>query len=87
MSLVDSMIPISEPLTTADKTPTRPGRPKKRSLEEAARSEKPSRKATTPMPCSDIWYDEMGHWPQPSESEHGCCRHCADGYSKIYCSK
>ena len=92
-SVVDFTMSIAEALICAGKTtyesatPKRVGRPKKRSLEEATQPNKPGRRPTMPLPCSDTQYDQMSHWPEPSNDKQGRCRHCKYGFSKIYCSK
>ncbi len=68
-------------------TPARQERPKKRSLEETHQAEKPGRRPTVPLPSNNTQYDQVGHWPELSNDKRGRCRHCADGFSKIFCSK
>ncbi len=63
-----------------------PGRPNKRSLKDAIEAVKPGRKPTTPIPGSDIRFDQIGHWPQPSNDKRRRCRYCSDGFSKVYCT-
>ena len=92
MSLVNFILLIAEALISTGQIiendiPTRPGRPKKRSIEETSQVQKVGRKPAVPQPCTDIRFDREDHWPQPRGYIMSRCRHCTGGYSKIYCSK
>ena len=40
---------------------------------------------TVPTPCLDIYYDQIGHWPEPVNKKNHC-RLC-QAYSRTKCSK
>ena len=70
----------------------KPGRPSKRKSGngEGSSSEgssaKVGRKPTTTSPPKDTQYDQVGHWPKPT-NHRSRCRFCKNGFSKIFCSK
>ena len=91
---VDFIISVADALINAEKlvkfpSPGRPGRPKKGRKEEflADPVAKRGKKATTPLPCDEARFDQLGHWPEPTNGKRQRCRYCSDGFSKIYCSK
>jgi hypothetical protein len=95
LPLVDFILEIAEGLIHANKQVAvetsngKPGRPTKRkSLEQdTSQVAKVGRKPTTPSPCNDSRFDQLGHWPKPTKDSRSRCRHCKDGYSKIFCAK
>ena len=61
----------------------RPGRPSKRA--SCGNSENTqSNRASVPTPCSDICYNQIGHWPEPVDKKDRC-RLC-QAYSRTKCS-
>lgn len=75
---------IAEALIMANKVPTSSnrGRPSKRkSVEKRPGGKKPA----VPLPCHDVRYDCLGHWPIPV-SDKKRCRLCHE-YSRINCEK
>lgn len=75
---------LAEALIRANKVPTtnNRGRPSKRkSLEQRPGGKKPA----VPLPCNDVRYDGLGHWPIPI-SDKKRCRLCQE-YSRMSCEK
>ena len=98
LSSLDFALEIAECLITANKEVPmetftgKPGSPSKRksgngegSSNEGS-SAKVGCKPTTPLPSKDPQYDQVGHWPKPT-NDHSRCRFCKNGFSKIFCSK
>ena len=62
----------------------RPGGPSKRA--SCGNSENSQSKcASIPTPCSDIRYNQIGHWPEPVDKKDCCC--LCKAYSRTKCSK
>ena len=96
LPLVDFTLEIAEGLISANKSISvatssgKPGQPTKRKSSEApnpSAASKVGRKPTTPSPCNDSRFDQLGHWPKPTKDNRSQCRHCKDGFSKIFCAK
>ena len=62
----------------------RPGRPSKRASFGNTEITQ-SKRASVPTPCSDIRYDQIGHWPERIDKKDRC-RLC-QAYSRTKCSK
>ena len=75
---------IADALMHANKTGQTPirGRPSKRKLSDARPV---GRKPVIPLPCNDVRYDGLGHWPIPT-SDKKRCRLCQQ-YCRVYCEK
>ena len=80
---------IASSLTKASKAVKSVGRPSKRSLDQSdvtTPSLKRLAKVPTPIPATDVRYDNVGHWPECRDDKRKC-RLCKTGQSRVFCSK
>lgn len=83
-TLLDFSCELAKSLIGANKVATSSsrGRPPKRKSEVANRGGK---KPAVAIPCHDVRYDGLGHWPIPS-SQKNRCRKC-QSYCRMVCEK
>ena len=82
--LLEFICTIAESLVRSGKTTKDVGRPKKR---RASDTPSPApRKQPTAMPCEDVRYDNVSHWPEFREKKNKC-RQCKTNFSRVYCKK
>lgn len=88
-TLVNFSKEIADSLIMANKVVvSSKGRPKRRSLDQTPEeTERPAKgkKPTVPIPCGDIRYDSIGHFPCATK-EKSRCRHCKS-YIRMKCIK
>ena len=83
-TLLDFSCELAESLIKANKTvaSSSRGRQTKRKRDVA---NKGGKKAAVAIPCHDVCYDRVGHWPV-ANSNKSCCRKCQK-YCRIVCEK
>ena len=89
LSLLKFTSIIASSLTKASKAVKSVGRPSKRSLDQSdvtTPSPKRLAKVPTPIPATDVRYDNVGHWPECRDDKRNC-RLCKIGQSREFCSK
>ena len=75
---------IAESLVKSGKVTNDVGRPRKR---KATDTPSPiSRKQPAAVPCEDVRYDNVGHWPEFRKNKNKC-RLCKVHHSRVYCKK
>ena len=88
MSLLDFTTELADALMHTKQHPTKSprGRPPKHvSAEENETPCKRGKRASVPAPCTDVRFDEVGHWPLATK-ENKCCRLC-HAYVRVMCQK
>ena len=82
-TLLDFSCELAESLIKANKTvaSSSRGRPTKRKSGVAKRG----RKTAVAMPCHDIRYDRVGHWPVANSNKSRCCK--CQKYCLMVCEK
>ena len=83
-TLLDFSCELAESLVKANKNvaSSSRGRPPKRKSDVVTKAGK---RATVAIPCNDVRYDGLGHWPVPNKNRSRCCK--CQNYCRMVCEK